>query len=134
MVYRRKRSSTFERGKLVIPIREIGDYVDLFFVCPGLDENDNIPSWAVDVSLKDIGLNPLPSEFPEEKEDGLVSLRKSDLDAAFIPFGQEINYGDFIRVRSKYYKVFEYCRHNKEFNCVRFKTDIDKNANHANYG
>ena len=119
---------------MAIPIRETGDYVDLFFVCPGLDENDNIPSWAVDVSLKDIGLNPLPSEFPEEKGDGLVSLRKSDLDAAFIPFGQEINDGDFIRVRSKYYKILGYYRHNKEFNCVRFTTDIDKNANRANYG
>ena len=58
-----RRRATFEQGKLVLPICERDNYLKVFFVCPGLDENDNIPSWTVDCFPEEIGLKPLPKDF-----------------------------------------------------------------------
>uniref|UniRef100_A0A7M5V0I1 Uncharacterized protein n=1 Tax=Clytia hemisphaerica TaxID=252671 RepID=A0A7M5V0I1_9CNID len=123
----------FEKGKLAIPIKETEEYVDLFFVCPGLDGNDNVPCWARDINLEEIGLKLHPSEFPEEKGTGTVTLKRCDLECAFIPNSEEISDGDFIKVRSNYYQIRGFCRHNQNLNSVRFTSDIIKNANKAPY-
>jgi len=69
-------------------------FLKVFFVCPGMDENDNIPSWTVDCFPEEIGLKPLPKEYPESKGHGFVTLRKSDLDATFMPIEQSLADGD----------------------------------------
>lgn len=110
--------------------------IHCFFVSPGLDEEDNVPQWVRDLSPEDIGLSPLPSEFPETKGNGFLSIDKKNLDWTYVPQSQEINDGDIVRVRSDYYKVLGFCPdfYSPNFNAVRFTTDLKKNAKRATYG
>ena len=134
VLFDKDKSCTFEKGKLAIPIKETADFVDLFFVCPGLDEDDNVPHWVRDTALEEIGLAPHPREFNDERGIGKICMKKADLDSTFLTTELELNDYDFIRVGSHYYQILGFCRHNNKLNSVRFTTDIQRNANNAPYG
>ena len=136
IVFPDEKIKTFEEGKLVIPIQKSGDKLQVFFVCGGLDDNDNIPEWVVDKSVEDLGFQPGPQEFVEKKGIGHISVNKKDYDWTYVPKDQEIEDNDYLRVRSCYYKVLGHCRdiNNVNFDCVRFTTKFEKNSNHSTYG
>ena len=131
-----QQRATFEAGKLGIPIRENELNVLVFFVCGGLDDNDLVPDWVVELGPKDLLVPVTPETYQECQGVGQINLDKKNKDWTSITKDQDISSGDFLRVRSAYYEVWGIGRDefNPNFDCVRFRTDFSKNAKNASYG
>ena len=76
-----------------------------------------------------------PDQYPEIKGFGFISMDKKDHDWSMVPKNQGITVGDFVKVRGICYEVLGLARDwaNPNFDCVRFKSDILKNAKNSTY-
>ena len=120
--------TTFESGKLGIPIKEQNDSVLVFFVCGGLDDEDNIPTWVAEFQPKDMSIPVNPDNYLGNKGTGTISLNKKDHDWTYIVKDQDVHDGDFLKIRSDYYEVRGICRdgYEQNYDCVRFCHDFQK--------
>lgn len=136
IIFSNNKRATFESEKLGIPIIEAGNKVLIFFVCGGLDEYDNIPDWVSQYTPEDLQIAVAPETYEETKGHGVISICKQNDDWTYIVKNQNINDGDFIRVRSNYYEVLGIVEDafQPNFDCVRFCQDFENNANNAAYG
>ena len=131
--FSQNKRTTFEAGKLGIPLKDDGKNTLVYFVCGGLDEYDNVPDWATELSPKDLSIPTAPGTYHETKGIGIVSLDKKNRDWTYVVKDQDIQVGDFIRVRSEFHEVLGIGRDtfNPNFDCVRFCHDFTNNANNA---
>lgn len=135
VVFADGKKATFEEGKLGIPLYEDDKKFFVFFVCGGLDHEDNIPAWVVDKSPGNLLLSTPPSMYHKHEGVGQISVNKKDHDLADIPGYQDICDGDFIKIRSEIYQVLGRSKHwyNPNLDSIRFTKPIKKNANNAPY-
>ena len=82
----------------------------MFFVCGGLNDDDEVPAWVEDKMLHDFELNISQNNFKEIKGVGNITFdKKHDKDWAYIPKDQDINEGDLIKVSQQYYQILGIC-------------------------
>ena len=134
LTYQQKKA-TFGAGKLAIPIKEDDTRSLLFFVCSGLDENDEIPEWAVALNRSDLLIPDVLEVYQQVKGIGHINIEKVNKDWACIIANQDITDADFICVRQTYYEILDISNDafNPNFDCVRFKNDFIRNARNASY-
>ena len=70
------KRTTFEAGKLGIPLKEDGKNTLVYFVCGRLNEHDNVPDWATELSPKDLNIPTASGTYHETKGIGIISLEK----------------------------------------------------------
>ena len=131
-------SISFERGRLAIPVKTVGDdKVQVFVPCGGLDENDEVPQWASSFCLmSDFGLDLPITHFNFESGVGTITVTKGTrLDIGYISKHQDVNDGDIFKIRNNYYTVLGWSIdfNNSNLKCVRFTKDIERNAFCAPY-
>ena len=124
------KTTTFENGKLGIPLKQGNNKILTFFVCGGLDDNDEIPTWASEFKPKDIGIPATPEAYNEVNGVGIISLAKKDKDWTYIVKSQDIIDGDFLKVRGEFHEILGIVRDclNPNQDCVRFSEDFKKNV------
>ena len=128
-----EKYTTFESGKLGLPLKQEDDKLLVFFVCGGLDEDDEVPAWVQEFTPKDLGIPVIPSSYMESKGLSTITLNKKNRDWSYVVKGQGICDGDFLKIRANYYEVLgivgDCFQPNNE--CVRFCQDLHKNVNNA---
>ena len=130
------RPSWLTKGALIIPISAIGDNIECFVPCPGLNpETDSVDDWVQDIKLKDIFKGLKREKLSKVQGDGKISIINKTDYASILP-GQVCE-GDFIYVRGEYYEVFAHTEDafspigTKEV--VRFRTNAKKNVNNQRF-
>lgn len=130
---------SFEGGRLAIPVKKVEgeNKVKVFVPCGGLDENDEVPQWASSFSLmSDFGLDLPITHFNFEPGVGTITVEKGTrLDIGYISKHQDVNDGDIFKIRNNFYTVLgcSIDTFNSNLKCVRFTTDIERNAFCAPY-
>ena len=122
-------TTTFEPGRLVIPVKEIEDKLQVFIPCGGPDpDTDNLPTWCRSYNISNELISILPEHLKYSRGVGvLTGIAKQDWT---VIKRDQVDEGDFIHVRGQYLEVMSVgIDFNTDFrNSIRFTKNLLNNV------